>query len=88
MKPWYHYIPVSNSMEETEKLLDFFKRHDDLAMRIAGNGFDFIDKNLTFDEIKCYWKELLLKYKEMTNFDLPPLMTKKTLIGKAVLNEL
>ena len=35
LKPWFHYVPVSTSMEEFEDLSQFAANHDELMKEIA-----------------------------------------------------
>jgi len=49
-------------------LLEFVKENDDLAQNIANEGFQFIKNNLRMKDVKCYWKELLMKYSQLLKY--------------------
>ncbi|KAK6621257.1 hypothetical protein RUM43_011563 [Polyplax serrata] len=70
MKPWIHYIPLSeNATEiEIEKLILFLQSHDDVVREIAERGRKFIVDHLRFKEIKCYWRNLLKQYQKLLNY--------------------
>ncbi|CAH1984942.1 unnamed protein product [Acanthoscelides obtectus] len=61
LKPWVHYVPVDSNAtkEQLEKLLDFIKEHDDVAKKIAEDGYNMIWNNLKMKDVSCYWKKLL-----------------------------
>ncbi|XP_034233696.1 O-glucosyltransferase rumi homolog isoform X3 [Thrips palmi] len=64
MKPWVHYVPVRSgaTKEDIKKLLNFVKENDDVAKRIADQGFEFIWNNLKMKDVTCYWRRLLKQY--------------------------
>ncbi|XP_018331335.1 O-glucosyltransferase rumi homolog [Agrilus planipennis] len=70
LKPWIHYVPVdSNSRKEDLKfLIEFMKKHDDVAKEIAQDGFKIIWNNLKMTDIVCYWRKLLLKYAKLLKY--------------------
>lgn len=72
LKPWVHYIPIKSnpSLEELEKMLLFFKEHDDLAKEIAERGFNHIWNNLRMKDVSCYWRKLLKSYAKLIKFDV------------------
>ncbi|XP_026467331.1 O-glucosyltransferase rumi homolog [Ctenocephalides felis] len=72
MKPWVHYVPVSENAnrDEIEKLLKFFMENDTLAKNIAQKGFDFVNKHLRMEDIHCYWEKLLQKYAKLLKFEV------------------
>lgn len=49
-------------------LLDFVRRHDEIAHQIALRGRQFIWEHLRGKDILCYWKLLLNKYSSLLNF--------------------
>lgn len=63
--PWVHYIPVREDMADVEELINFARENDDIAQRIAQNGADFVKKNLRYEDIKTYWRHLLIEYTEI-----------------------
>ncbi|XP_065567041.1 O-glucosyltransferase rumi homolog [Artemia franciscana] len=70
MKPWIHYIPVSKDADEKElsDLIEFAKYNDDLVKAITANGAEFIQDHLKFEDITCYWRELLKKYSKLLKY--------------------
>lgn len=68
LKPWFHYIPVSTGMDETEDLLEFAKQNDALVSKIANRGRDFIWRNLRMSTVDSYWKKLLQEYGKLQNY--------------------
>lgn len=72
LKPWIHYIPLDSypSEDEIQKLITFFQDHDELAERIALNGYKQIWSNLKLKDITCYWKNLLEKYSKLIKYDV------------------
>ncbi|XP_064550012.1 O-glucosyltransferase rumi [Drosophila montana] len=74
LKPWVHYVPLHSypSQEEYEELLTYFKNHDSLAQEIAQRGYDFISQHLRMQDVKCYWRKLLKRYKKLIKYDVEP----------------
>lgn len=72
MKPWIHYVPLNSNptMNEIEKLLEFFKNNDDVAKEIADRGFEYIWNHLRISDVKCYWKHLLFRYAKLLKYDI------------------
>ncbi len=62
LEPWYHYIPITTDLNEVEDILLFAQNNDRLVGKIARQGRDFIWNFLTMEQVKLYWKELLLEY--------------------------
>ncbi len=65
IKPWVHYVPVSVDLADVKELLEFFQKHDDVAKRIADNGFDFIWRHLRMEDAQEYWTVLLQEYTKL-----------------------
>ena len=82
MKPWVHYVPIYNEdfqlsngqlSQDTRKLratIDYFYRNDEIAAAIADEGFEYINEKLSFENILCYWRKLLLEMSEISKFEL------------------
>jgi protein glucosyltransferase len=70
MKPWIHYVPIDSkaSQEDILNLLTFLRANEDTARQIANAGKDFIEQNLSMDEVECYWRKLLTTYTSKLNF--------------------
>lgn len=71
LKPWVHYVPVSNpSLEELKNIIEFFRQNDDLAKQIADAGFEHIKDHLRMKDVNCYWKKLLTKYSKLLQYEI------------------
>jgi protein glucosyltransferase len=70
LKPWVHYVPVNSKAkpEELEKLIKFFKDHQEIAQEIAERGHEMIWNNLQMDDVECYWRRLLRSYGRLMKF--------------------
>lgn len=64
MKPWVHYVPVKSgaTKEDIKNLLNFVKENDNVAKKIAEQGFEFIWNHLEMKDVTCYWRRLLKQY--------------------------
>lgn len=72
LKPWVHYVPLQAepSSDELQSIIEFFRRHDDLAKAIADRGFDHIWNNLDLAQVQCYWRRLLRRYAKLLRFEV------------------
>lgn len=68
LTPWYHFIPISTSLEEVEEVLFFSKSHDNLIRDIANNGRNFMLNHLSMNDILDYWKSILTQYSKLVNW--------------------
>lgn len=68
LKPWVHYIPVSNDMSNVQELLEFAKENDEVVKKIAERGRDHIWNHLRMKDVTCYWKNLLIRYSRLFNY--------------------
>ncbi|MFY9824865.1 MAG: glycosyl transferase family 90 [Thermoanaerobaculia bacterium] len=66
--PWKHFVPLPLDPAEGQRVLDFLVAHDELAQRIARNGREFIEKELTLEEVDRYWADLLKEYAALQRF--------------------
>ena len=62
MRPWVHYVPVSQDSADLELILRWVREHDEEAKAIAQRGQKFVIDNLNMDDVSIYWKELLTAY--------------------------
>ena len=54
LKPWIHYVPIAfNAADLVEKVL-WLKAHDNIARRIAKNGWVFGKSYLRLEDYYCY----------------------------------
>ncbi|XP_078093038.1 protein O-glucosyltransferase 1 [Mustelus asterias] len=65
LKPWVHYIPVSQDLSNVRELLQFVQDNDLLAREIAARGHQFILDHLRMDDVSCYWRQLLVRYSKL-----------------------
>ncbi|XP_060646898.1 O-glucosyltransferase rumi [Drosophila nasuta] len=74
LKPWVHYVPLPSypSQQQYEELLSYFKRHDDVAQQIAQRGHDFIVQHLRMEDVECYWRKMLKRYKKLLKYEVQP----------------
>jgi EGF-domain serine glucosyl/xylosyltransferase len=72
LKPWVHYIPVAADAksEDIAQLINFFTEHDELAEKIANQGFQQIWDHLKMKNIHCYWKKLLKQYAKLLKYEV------------------
>lgn len=70
LKPWVHYVPLAKNpgAEDIKKVLQFFQKHDKLAMDIAQRGRDHIWNHLRISDVHCYWRELLREYTQLLRY--------------------
>ncbi|KRX42268.1 Protein O-glucosyltransferase 1, partial [Trichinella murrelli] len=70
MKPWIHYIPVKEDLNDVEELLEFVKENDDVAKDIAERGYQFVLNHLTMDNVTAYWESLLKQFTDRLVYDV------------------
>ena len=75
LKPWIHYIPVRQDLNDARELIEFAQENDRLAKEIARRGRDFIASHLKMEDIYCYWEELIKEYTKLLKFK--PKLNKK-----------
>jgi len=54
LKPWVHYVPITYSAADVADKVDWLIAHDDIAQRIARNGFNFGRSFLRLEDSFCY----------------------------------
>ncbi len=59
LKPWVHYVPLTFSTADVIKKLDWLKKHDHMAYRIAKNARIFGMSYLRMEDYLCYDATLL-----------------------------
>ncbi|WAR25266.1 PGLT1-like protein [Mya arenaria] len=68
MKPWVHYIPVRQDLNDVKELLQFAKENDEVVHDIAKRGRQFIWDHLRMEDVSCYWLKLLKRYARLQDF--------------------
>uniref|UniRef100_A0A915ISV1 Glycosyl transferase CAP10 domain-containing protein n=1 Tax=Romanomermis culicivorax TaxID=13658 RepID=A0A915ISV1_ROMCU len=69
LKPWIHYVPVSQ-LNDVEVLINYFLKNEAVAEKIAQRGFEWIYKYLTIENIECYWRRMLRQYATLLKFEV------------------
>ena len=59
LKPWVHYVPLTHNAADVADKVDWLIAHDDLARRIAMNGFNFGRSFLRVEDSLCYISNFL-----------------------------
>lgn len=54
LKPWVHYVPISTTGADIIHKIKWLRRHDNLARRIARNGYNFGRSYLRLEDYLCY----------------------------------
>ena len=54
LKPWVHYVPLSYSMAELTRKVEYLVENDHLAKRLAMNARAFGDSYLRLEDYFCY----------------------------------
>lgn len=77
LKPWVHYIPVSQSMEELPEIVRYFSSRtgQEKAREIAENGHDWFSKSFRPVDLTIYLYRLLLELARLQDIDRPALQT-------------
>ncbi|XP_017777227.1 PREDICTED: O-glucosyltransferase rumi homolog [Nicrophorus vespilloides] len=72
LKPWVHYVPVKSnaSRDELKILIEFFLENENLAKKIAENGFKMVWNNLKMKDVTCYWSKLLKRYAKLLQYQV------------------
>ncbi|XP_065216501.1 O-glucosyltransferase rumi homolog [Planococcus citri] len=70
MKPWVHYVPIKSdyNRKDIKNILEFFVKHDDLAEKIANNGYQFVRDHLKMSNVTWYWRTLLENYIKLQSY--------------------
>ncbi|XP_042197681.1 protein O-glucosyltransferase 1 isoform X1 [Callorhinchus milii] len=68
LKPWVHYIPVSQDFSDVRELLQFVQENDKIAASIAERGQRFITDHLRMEDVSCYWELLLTEYSRLLTY--------------------
>ncbi|XP_022644694.1 protein O-glucosyltransferase 1-like isoform X1 [Varroa destructor] len=69
LKPWIHYIPVTQKqLTNVEFLLSFARDNQDVAQKIAQRGYEAIRNHLRMKDIRCYWQKLLTTYANLIKY--------------------
>jgi hypothetical protein len=69
IKPWEHYIPLKNDVEDVVDKIIWAKQNDKKARRIAQNATDIVEEIFSKDAVQTYVVMLLKSYAECLNND-------------------
>ncbi|MCH9614503.1 MAG: hypothetical protein SP1CHLAM54_15360 [Chlamydiia bacterium] len=67
LKPWVHYVPVKNNLEDIFTRIRWARDHDDQAHQIAKNAREFAQQNLTEEMFLLYTYTVLNKWASYQN---------------------
>ena len=59
LRPWVHYVPVHEFLEDVVEQVEWIKANPAAAMCIANNAKIFAKQHLTKENVACYWWRLL-----------------------------
>jgi hypothetical protein len=62
LKPWVHYVPFKLDLTDLEEKIDWVRKNDARAKKIADNAHTFANKYLRDEDLKCYAGLLMLEY--------------------------
>ncbi len=62
LRPWVHYIPFKLDMSDLDGRLEWARRNDAKAHKIAENAHKFANKYMRDEDLKCYAGLLMLEY--------------------------
>lgn len=68
MKPYVHYVPVSEDISDVFEKLRWLQHHDAEAKAISENATKFVEANLTQDDIDEYLAIILNEYHKIQKF--------------------
>lgn len=70
LKPYVHYVPVSEDISDVFEKLRWLQHHDDEARIISENATKFVEANLTQDDIDEYLAITLNEYHKLQKFEV------------------
>lgn len=70
-----HYVPVKKDLSDLLVQIDWLRRNDDTAHKIAQNAFDFALNNLMFEDVYLYFYLVLQQYSALQNLDKKALLS-------------
>lgn len=59
LRPWVHYVPVSYSGADIVQKVEWLRKHNLMAKRIADNARNFARSYLRLEDYYCYIASLL-----------------------------
>eukprot|EP00917_Polyrhabdina_sp_WS-2016_P012685 GHVP01027856.1.p2 GENE.GHVP01027856.1~~GHVP01027856.1.p2 ORF type:complete len:417 (+),score=75.58 GHVP01027856.1:3-1253(+) len=68
MKEWYHYIPAPKTPKEIYLLVHWLQKNDDIAKRIAENGFWYFYGFNSLSSYSLYSERMIKKYSESQRY--------------------
>ena len=63
-KPFEHYVPVKFDLSDMESTLQWARKHDGEARKIAQQARDFAQKRLRRKDMQCHWFRTLMNYED------------------------
>lgn len=73
LKPYVHYIPVHNNMDNLIDQVNWAREHDAECKKIGETATQWVKDNLTVEDLYFYWLYLLQEYAKCQNFTVEDL---------------
>lgn len=67
LKPMHHYVPVNRDLSNLVEKIQWAKKNDEVARKIAKQAQQFTNENLTHDKVLCY-HVTLLKVRDLVHY--------------------
>ncbi len=78
LKPYVHYIPIQENMEDLEQVILWARDHDEECQQISANARKFVLENLMMEDLYLYQLLVFLEYAKYQDFDLQDLLEETT----------
>ena len=62
LRPWVHYVPISDDLSDLEAHINVLQKNDKLAELIASNSREYAERYFTDFSISCFIGELVKSY--------------------------
>ena len=69
-QPFVHYVPIAENLEDLYDRIEWARRNEDIAQRIATNAHEFALKHLNDGFVSRYVNELFRTYAGLLKFDV------------------
>ena len=70
LRPWAHYVPLLANLSDLGEKIEWARRHDAAAERIANASRAFAERHLTDAAVVCYAAQMLARYASLQRFDV------------------
>ena len=62
LEPYKHYLPIKQDLTDLKEKIEWARQHDDEAQKIAMQASQFVEENLSNEDILVYFYHLLKAY--------------------------